>query len=42
MSLEIWIFILSGLSALAVAFLTISFQTLKAAAANPVDSLRYE
>ena len=42
MSLEIWIFILSGLSALAVAFLTISFQTLKAATANPVDSLRYE
>ncbi len=36
------IFILSGLAALAVAVLTISSQTLKAAIANPVKALRYE
>ena len=37
-----WIFPASGLAVLAIAFLTISFQAIKAAAANPVDSLRYE
>ncbi|NIN92796.1 hypothetical protein GTO36_07410 [bacterium] len=35
-------FILSGLSALVIALLTLSYQTIKAAVANPVDSLRYE
>ena len=35
-------FILSALLALCIAVLTVSFQTIKAAAANPVDSLRYE
>ena len=40
--LSIWIFILSGLTALAIALLTVSFQAIKAATANPVDSLRYE
>ncbi len=35
-------FILSGLLALCIAVSTFSFQTFKAAAANPVDSLRYE
>jgi putative ABC transport system permease protein len=39
---SLWIFILSGLAALAMALLTMSFQTIKAATANPVDSLRYE
>jgi putative ABC transport system permease protein len=41
-SLDIWIFILSGLAALVIAVLTVSYQTIKAAMANPVDSLRYE
>ena len=36
------IFIVSGLAALAVALLTVGFQSVKAARRNPVDSLRYE
>lgn len=36
------VFILSGFIALAIALLTVSFQAVKVAAANPVDSLRYE
>jgi ABC-type antimicrobial peptide transport system permease subunit len=38
----IGIFALSGLCVFAITFLTISYQTIKAAIANPVDSLRYE
>jgi putative ABC transport system permease protein len=41
-NLAIGIFILSGVAALGIAFLTVSFQTIKAATANLVDSLRYE
>jgi putative ABC transport system permease protein len=37
-----WIFALAAALALFIAFLTISFQTIKVATANPVDSLRYE
>ena len=36
------VFVLSGLLALVVAWLTVSYQSIKAAVANPVDSLRYE
>ena len=36
------IFALAGCLSIAVAFLTIAFQTLTAALANPVESLRYE
>ncbi len=36
------IFLLVGLTAFAIAFLTISFQAIKAAASNPVKALRYE
>ncbi len=35
-------FLGAGLIALLIALLTVSFQTLRAAAANPADSLRYE
>ena len=35
-------FILSSIFALVIAFLSVSYQTIKAATANPVDSLRYE
>ncbi|CAN5177998.1 hypothetical protein BH23BAC1_BH23BAC1_47510 [soil metagenome] len=37
-----WIFIISGFFALLVALLTMSFQSIKAALANPVNSLRSE
>jgi ABC-type antimicrobial peptide transport system permease subunit len=37
-----WIFALSGAGMLLTAFLTLSFQTIKAAIANPVKSLRSE
>jgi len=37
-----WLFVVSGGFALMIAVLTVSYQALKAAAANPVDSLRYE
>lgn len=37
-----WIFLVSGLAALSIAVLTVSFQATKAASADPVDSLRYE
>jgi len=36
------IFLLSGLAALIIALLTVSYQAIKAARANPADSLRYE
>lgn len=37
-----WMFLLSGFAAAGVALLTVSFQSVKAALANPVDSLRNE
>jgi cell division protein FtsX len=39
---NIWIFLLSGGLALTLGLLTISFQAIRAATANPVDSLRAE
>ena len=39
-SMEATVFILSGGIALGIAFLTISFQSLKAAVGDPVESLR--
>lgn len=38
----IWIFVLSGAIVFLIALLTVSYQSIKAAIADPVDSLRYE
>jgi putative ABC transport system permease protein len=37
-----WVFALAGLFAVSIALLTVSFQAIKAAIANPVKSLRTE
>lgn len=41
-SINWWLFVLAAAFELAIALLTIGFQTMKAALANPVESLRYE
>ncbi len=41
-SISLWVFILAGVSALVIALVTVSFQAVKAAMANPVRSLRTE
>ncbi len=41
-TLSWWIFALAGLSALAIALLTVSWQSWRAARKNPVEALRYE
>lgn len=37
-----WLFALAGVAALAIALLTVSWQAIRAATANPVEALRYE
>jgi putative ABC transport system permease protein len=41
-SMSWWMFVAAGLTALLIALLTVSFQAIKAAVANPVKSLRTE
>jgi len=41
-NIDIMTFFLSGFLVLGIALLTVSFQSIKAATSNPVDSLRYE
>lgn len=41
-TIHIWIFALTGFITLLIALLSVSYQTIKAARANPVESLRYE
>jgi len=42
MSLSAWTFLFAGMLAVLIAFLTVSFQSIKAAIANPVGALRAE
>ena len=37
-----WVFVVAGITALVISFLTVSWQTIQAALRNPVDALRYE
>ena len=37
-----WVFAIAGVTAIVIAFITVSFQAIKAAIANPVKSLRTE
>jgi putative ABC transport system permease protein len=41
-NIGVWVFVLSGVLAVGIALVTVSYQALKAARANPIDSLRYE
>jgi putative ABC transport system permease protein len=41
-TIQWWVFALAGVMALVIAFITIGFQSIKAAVANPVKSLRSE
>ena len=37
-----WVFLVAGITALLISFLTVSWQTIQAALRNPVDALHYE
>ena len=37
-----WMFVVPGLAAVAIALITVSFQSIRVATANPVEALRYE
>ncbi|MBK7873705.1 MAG: hypothetical protein IPJ74_25115 [Saprospiraceae bacterium] len=37
-----WMFVIAGMSALAIALITVGLQSIRAAVANPVESLRSE
>jgi len=41
-NIQWWIFVLAGIVSMLIAFFTVSFQSIKAAVANPVKSLRSE
>ncbi len=39
---QLWVFAIAAVTALVIALITVSFQAIKAAVANPVKSLRTE
>ncbi len=41
-SISWWVFVVAGIAAIVIALITVSFQAIKAAVANPVKSLRTE
>ena len=41
-NIELWMFVLAGAMTLVIALITISWQAVRAARANPVEALRYE
>ena len=41
-TLSLWIFVVAGMSVLAIALITMSWQTLQATRTNPIESLKYE
>jgi putative ABC transport system permease protein len=41
-SIELWIFFLAAFLAFLIALITVGYQAVKTAMANPVDALRYE
>ena len=41
-NVSLWIFILAAIVTIIIALLTVSYQAVKAARANPVEALRYE
>lgn len=40
--INLWIFVISGLGSIMIAWVTVSYQSIKAAGTSPVKSLRYE
>ncbi|MCP4724991.1 MAG: FtsX-like permease family protein [bacterium] len=42
MEIDVWIFLVAGLVSFSIAVITVSYKSIKASFANPVDSLRYE
>jgi ABC-type antimicrobial peptide transport system permease subunit len=41
-AISVWIFLLAAGLSLLIALITVSLQSIRAATANPVNSLRYE
>jgi predicted permease len=41
-NIQLWVFVAAGMAAMLIAMITVSFQAIKAALANPVKSLRSE